>query len=249
MPAALAWSKCLIVMTVQSICVSIFSTFIPFRYPVRQKVLVKVLAAQLCLTLCNPMDCSPPGSSVHGILQVRILEWVAIPFPRGSSHPRYQNQVSCISGRFFTIWATRKDGRRSRKKKYRDTKRESDLPKVWHNWAINTLTNTFCLTGYLKGINVEKIDTHMLWTVKIQYKCNSYCFVLHLLLAFVGWTPWGMALNLNWYRTSSTDPRSLELRRGDGGGISKGGNRAPMSHRPTTSLTSLSMSLSSVPHL
>ena len=57
----------------------------PFRYPVRQKVLVKVLVAQLCLTLCNPMDCSPPGSSVHGILQVRIVEWVAIPFSRGSS--------------------------------------------------------------------------------------------------------------------------------------------------------------------
>ena len=123
------------------------------------------------------------------------------------------------------------------------------LQRVRHNWAANTLTNTFCLTGYLKGINVDKIDTHMLWTVKIQYKCNSYCFVLHLLLAFVGWTPWGMALNLNWCRTSSTDPRSLELQRGDGGGISKGGNRAPMSHRPTTSLTSLSMSLSSVPHL
>ena len=43
---------------------------------------VKVLVTQSCLTLCDPMDCSPPGSSVHGILQARILEWVAIPFPR-----------------------------------------------------------------------------------------------------------------------------------------------------------------------
>ena len=42
----------------------------------------------LCPTLCKPMDCSPPGSSVHGILQARILEWVAIPFSRGSSQPR-----------------------------------------------------------------------------------------------------------------------------------------------------------------
>ena len=47
----------------------------------------KVLFAQLCLTLCDPMDCSPPGSSVHGILQARILEWVAITFSRGSFHP------------------------------------------------------------------------------------------------------------------------------------------------------------------
>ena len=43
---------------------------------------------QSCLTLCNPMDCSPPGSSVHGILQAGILEWVAIPFSRGSSQPQ-----------------------------------------------------------------------------------------------------------------------------------------------------------------
>ena len=46
---------------------------------------VKVLVTQLCLTLCVPMDCSPPGSSVHGILQARILHWVTIPFSRGSS--------------------------------------------------------------------------------------------------------------------------------------------------------------------
>ena len=63
------------------------------------------LVTQLCPTLCDPMDCSPPGSSVHGILQARILEWVAIPLSRGSSSPRDQTQVSCVScieGRFFT---------------------------------------------------------------------------------------------------------------------------------------------------
>ena len=50
--------------------------------------------------------CSPPGSSVHGILQARILEWVAIPFSRVSVQPKDWNQVSCIAGRFFAIWAT-----------------------------------------------------------------------------------------------------------------------------------------------
>ena len=59
-----------------------------------------------CPTLCNPMNCNLPGSSVHGILQVRILEWVAIPFSRGSSQPRDQTQVSHIAGGFFTAWAT-----------------------------------------------------------------------------------------------------------------------------------------------
>ena len=53
------------------------------------------------------MDCSIPGSSVHGILHARILEWVAIPFPRGSSPFRDWTWVFCISGTFFTIWATR----------------------------------------------------------------------------------------------------------------------------------------------
>ena len=61
---------------------------------------------QPCPTLCDPMDCSPPSCSVHGILQARIREWVAMPFSRGSSHPREQTQVSFIAGRFFTIWAT-----------------------------------------------------------------------------------------------------------------------------------------------
>ena len=59
-----------------------------------------------CPTLCYPVGCSLPGSSAHGILQIRLSEWVAIPFSRGSSWPRDQTQVSCIVGRFFTIWAT-----------------------------------------------------------------------------------------------------------------------------------------------
>ena len=70
-------------------------------------VCVCVRVAQSCLTLCNPMDCSPPCSCVHGILQARILKWVAISLSRGSSQPRGQNRVSYIAGRFFTIWATR----------------------------------------------------------------------------------------------------------------------------------------------
>ena len=54
------------------------------------------------LMVCDPIDSSPPGFSVHGIFQARILEWVAISFSRGSSQPRDQTHVSCIAGRFFT---------------------------------------------------------------------------------------------------------------------------------------------------
>ena len=71
--------------------------------PGKPKPALKVKVTRSCPIFCGPMDCSPPGSSVRGILQTRILEWVAISFSRGSSQPRSQTQVSCIAGRFFTI--------------------------------------------------------------------------------------------------------------------------------------------------
>ena len=71
--------------------------------PVRMKVLV----SQFYPTLHEPMDYSLPGSSVHGIFLSRMLEWVAIPFSRGSSQPRNWNWVSHVAGRFFTAWLTR----------------------------------------------------------------------------------------------------------------------------------------------
>ena len=66
-----------------------------------------VLNVQSCPTLWDPMDCRPQGSSVHGILQARILEWVPIPLSRGSSRAWDRTQVSCTAGGFFTIWGTR----------------------------------------------------------------------------------------------------------------------------------------------
>ena len=72
-----------------------------------QSLSKEVLVTQLCPTLCDPMDCSPPGSSVHEIFQARILEWVAISFSRGSSQPRDRTWVSRTAGKFFTNWATR----------------------------------------------------------------------------------------------------------------------------------------------
>ena len=63
--------------------------------------------AWLCPILYDPMDYSPPGSSIHGILQARILVWVSISFSRWSSQPRDRTQVSRIAGRLFNLWATR----------------------------------------------------------------------------------------------------------------------------------------------
>ena len=66
-----------------------------------------MVSSSVMLTLCDRMDYSPPGSSVHGIIQARILEWAVTPFSRGSSWPRDPPQVSHFAGRFFTVWATR----------------------------------------------------------------------------------------------------------------------------------------------
>ena len=76
-------------------------------YWVTLKVKSESEVAQSCLTLFDPMDCSLPGSSLHGILQARVLEWVAISFSRGSSRPRDRTWVSLIPGRRFNLWATR----------------------------------------------------------------------------------------------------------------------------------------------
>ena len=65
-------------------------------------------SASVMSTLCDPMDWSPPGSSVHGIFQARMLEWVAISFSGRSSRPRDWTWVSCIAGRLFTVWATKR---------------------------------------------------------------------------------------------------------------------------------------------
>ena len=90
-------------------CLFVKFGFLYFHlFGVREKV--KVLFAQPCLTLCDPMEWGPPGSSVHRISQATILEWVVISFSRGSLWPRSQtwvSWVSCITGGFFTVWATR----------------------------------------------------------------------------------------------------------------------------------------------
>ena len=75
---------------------------------------LKVKVTQSFLTLCDPMDHSLPVSSVHGILQARILEWVAVPFSRGFSQPRDQTQVSRIAGRHFNLWATKIQGKKNK---------------------------------------------------------------------------------------------------------------------------------------
>ena len=97
------------ILPVQCLFSKLRQSYAPFW----QKVITVIVALLLCCevaqsrpTLCDPMDYSLPDSSLHGILQARVLEWVAISFSRGSSQPRNQTRVSRIPGRCFNLWAT-----------------------------------------------------------------------------------------------------------------------------------------------
>ena len=127
------------------------------------------LVAQLFLTLCDFMDCSPPGSSVHGILQARISEWVAVSFSRGTSQPRDQSQVSHIAGRFFTVWATREAhkwcGVAGKQRKTKKTSRSYSNLYV-HLWAsLVAQWYRVCLPVQETGFNplVGKIPWRWKW--------------------------------------------------------------------------------------
>ena len=108
-------------------------------------IYVCMLSLFSCVQLfCDAMDCSPPGSSVHGILQARILEWVAMPSSRGSSRPRDPTHISCIPGRFLTTSTT---------------------------WE--TLLITSVLYYFLRKSELLSKEVHQSWTTLIvsQYLC------------------------------------------------------------------------------
>ena len=93
------------------------SSRVPYSWSLAWRILSITLLAcesevtQLCTTLCDLMDCSLPGSSIHGIFQARVLEWVAISFSRGSSRPRDRSRVSLVAGQWFTALLSEPPGK------------------------------------------------------------------------------------------------------------------------------------------
>ena len=112
-----------------------------------------------CPTLCDPMDCNIAGSSIHGIFQTRLLEWVAISFSRGSSQPRDWSQFSCIVGRCFTIWATREVNNGQ-------TYYLSDRITVFYTWGKVLYRNIYIYPNTNTHIY---IDTHVHTCVTILH--------------------------------------------------------------------------------
>ena len=101
------FNSLLIILLWANLCFQLSTSLWDKKIHKSMKVYYVCEVAQSCLTLCNPMDCSLPGSSVHGIFQAIVLEWTAISFSKGSSQLRDQTQVSRIEGRRFNLWATR----------------------------------------------------------------------------------------------------------------------------------------------
>ena len=148
----------------------------------------KVLVIQSCPTFwdptdCSPMDCSPPGSSVQGILQARILEWVAMPSSRGSSQPRDWTQVSCIASRFFDIWATKEVLRRIRD----DAKVGGWRPRMMvfifsemgSSWDGNKDDDGIYFTGLFWGWNVKVLVVQSCLTLCDPMDCSPRASSVH----------------------------------------------------------------------
>ena len=130
------------------------------------------IVAQSCPTLCNPVDCGPPGSSVHGILQARILQWFAISFSRGSSWPRDRTQVSCIAGRLFNLWATREAPILILRLFIKTNSNSLTFTLATWNWFIHMLNTLYrgkkCAYTYI-------MYTYYIYNIYIMY--NVYIYI------------------------------------------------------------------------
>ena len=126
------------------------------------------LVTESCLTLCHPMDCSPSGSSVHGIFQARILKWVAISSSRGFSWPRNQTCISCIAGWFFTA----------------ESPGKPNLYQLFYKYELLNLEIFIWIRRYHENFKMQMHLKEMIHTIKESLLCMwSHCripFILHI---------------------------------------------------------------------
>ena len=126
----------------------------------------RVSVAQSCLTLCEPVDCNPPGSSsVHAVLQARILEWVVIPFSRGSSQTRDRTRVSCTAGGLSTAWAPSWETGMWWWLYY------SHVPQITVEWALCTFQ--MWLGGWRKTGSWGKVTKFLLFILTLESRTSE----------------------------------------------------------------------------
>ena len=131
-----------------------------------------LLVAHSCMTLCDPKDCNPPGSSVYGISQARIPEWFTISSSRASSWPRDWTQVFCIAGRFFTIWITKEALIENEKTNHREdiSKRHNLIRTVNQHTALSTHAASHQTAWYWPKWTEKMV---MLYIILM----HTYCFM------------------------------------------------------------------------
>ena len=139
------------------------------------------MKAQLCPTLCDLMDYRLPGFSVHGILQVRILDWVAVPFSRGSSQPSNQTRVSCTASGFFTSLATRDSPKITQAGLYICviSKRRNNTFKCIENPILNVVSEKGYYGKYWALIwGFLKKNLHAVKSTGVQFEKFDKCVLL-----------------------------------------------------------------------
>ena len=165
----------------------------PWMGPVNEWVVT-----QLYLTLCVPMDCSPPCFSVHGIFQARVLEWGAIPFSRGSSQPRDWTWVSHIVGRHFTVLATREVQMGPEQDWKRHGRRNRQWEVMWPSERTGEMSKRIILT-------TPSHDAKRLGWVKTQKRhhrlSGAYWCHLRENFSLVGAQDWEMGGRRSWERS------------------------------------------------
>ena len=139
-----------------------------YHHSLTQLVKVQVSGSQSCPTFCNPTDCDPPGSSVQGILQARILDWVAIPFSRGSSRPWDQ---TWFAGRFFTVWGTREaEVSLSLKDRSLRLKRNLQIPFATNFKFIMRISKSYQISFYWCNPTSAILGY---WQIRLQWAVTS----------------------------------------------------------------------------
>ena len=156
-----------------------------------------MLVTQLCPILCNPKNCCSQGSPVHGISQARILEWVSNSFSRGSSQHGDGTWVSCIAGRFFTIWATREAHNQSFFFVFNDNFKVVRcyclcyFYYIWQLGMLKTLFLQYCI--HLQILNTMTIENLVLFQIyKFQKSILTYQLLRKHTFKWSGvvcWTP------------------------------------------------------------
>ena len=172
------------------------------------------MVTALCLTLCDPLDCSPLGSSIHRISQARILEWVALPFSRGSSWLRYRICIPALAGRFSTTVPSGKltlEEGETQRQKYRsmEQNRKSRDKSTWKRLKVGAEGENRGWDGWMASLTQWTwvwVNSRIWWwtgkpsalqsigSQRVRHTWVTELYLLHQLRKILSFLPWALPL-------------------------------------------------------